>query len=93
MHMKVKELQKALVLMVGEGKEGQLLTAISHWVNKLRTAQEGYRAVLPQDIQTVKRLKELHIVEITREDAAGVTAVLTKEGKELYKDFIAHGYF
>lgn len=91
--MKVKDLKNALALIVGEGREGHLLVSISHWVNRLRTAQEGYRAVLPQDIQTVKRLKELNIVEITGQDTEGVTAVLTREGKELYRDFIAHGYF
>jgi len=92
-HMKVRQLSDALAITHGEGKVNQLLTVISHWTKKLFDSPETeYITSNEKDMKSLYFLRELKIIELA-ENAGQATAKLTKEGKDLYWDFLGKGYY
>lgn len=89
--MKVRELKNFLELKAGEAEAGAALKGFSHWVSAIFQAKE-YVTSNPKDETSLKQLESLGIVELTREKGQ-LVAVLSPSGRELYKDFYAHGYF
>jgi predicted methyltransferase len=85
--MKVRELKNFLELNMPEQQITKALTSFSHWVAAVFQAKE-YVVGNPGDMEMLRKLERLGIVEIKKEKAA-----LTKRGKELYHDFYSHGYY
>ena len=93
MIMKVRQVSDSLALAYGEGKVNPLLTVISHWTKKIFDSPKLELIVSdPKDINSLRQLGGMKIVEIT-EGKNRIKAKLTKEGKDLYWDFMAKGYY
>jgi hypothetical protein len=89
--MKVRELKNFFELQADEAAAGSLLVGISHWV-KAVLEKDGYSTSNPKDVQSLRKLEELKLVEL-REKSGVHTATLTSSGRELYQDFYGHGYY
>lgn len=89
--MKVRELKNFLELQMDEARVGKLLTAYAHWISALFAAKE-YVVGNPKDQATLRKLEELKLV-VLDEEKGQLVARLTPQGRTLYQDFYAHGYF
>lgn len=91
--MKVRQLSDSLELAYGEGRTHNLLTVFSHWMKKLfDSPKTEYATSDANDIAALRKLAKMRIVEVS-ESGGKLTARLTKEGKDLYWDFMAKGYY
>ena len=87
--MKVKDLKERLITLGADRNVTNTLTSISHWTKAIFMASEGKYAAGPEkDVAMLKKLEALGLVEVE-----GGAARLTKDGKELYMDFLGHGYY
>lgn len=89
--MKIRELKNFLELHMDEARAGQMLATFSHWVNAVFQAKE-FEARDPKDIESLRKLAELKVVDI-REEGGRAVASLNTSGRELYQDFYGHGYY
>ncbi len=88
--MKVRDLKNRLELVSDEHKVNRQLGVISHWVSRLKS--KGFSTSDPRDVIALAGLERLGIVKLTMENEKAVPQ-LTEDGENLYKDFMARGYY
>ncbi len=80
-------------MLAGPAQMNKLLTAVSHWIRSIFLSPEGlYIAKRPEDNRMLEQLQGLGLVEL-KEKGDLHSAALTEEGRALYRDFLAHGYY
>lgn len=89
--MKIRNLVSVLELEMKDKEVTRVLTSISHWVSAIFKAKE-YVVGNPKDVAMLRRLETLKLVSLS-EKRGQLSAILTKEGQELYQDFYGHGYY
>lgn len=89
--MKVRDVKNVLLIEMNEARANDTLTKISHWVRQLYATSE-YATDIPQNRKGLELLAMLKIASVARK-GEHMTASLTEEGKDLYNDFLAKGYY
>ncbi|MBI3259227.1 MAG: hypothetical protein HYZ54_07130 [Ignavibacteriae bacterium] len=92
--MKIRDLKNNLEQNLNKVRANKYVNSISHWIKKIFDSEKGqYNTNDFNEINTLENLAGIGIVSLTKSPADEVIAELTPEGKELHKDFIAHGYY
>lgn len=90
--MKVRDL-KEMLEKSGSGNS-RALTSVSHWVKKVFESDKGrYTTMDLIEVGALENLAGLGIVSLEKGDDDNIIAELTKEGKELMRDFTGLGYY
>ena len=88
--MKIRQLKDSLLVAMTESEAERVLTSISHWVRTLKVV--GYPEAKPADIAALERMEKLRIITMERKGSKA-TVSLTKDGIELYQEFLSRGYY
>ena len=78
----------------GSKNANSTLTALSHWVRRIFDSDKGQLETASiEDIETLEKLVNMGIVSLRRGGGDNIIAELTKDGRELYMDFVKLGYY
>lgn len=93
--MDVRQLKTILEERNPGGNANKQLTTISHWVKRIFDSDKGkHEAGDITEVDTLQKLADLGIVQMKKGSEKGlILAELTKEGRELYMDFMKLGYY
>lgn len=91
--MDVRKL-KTTMEQKGNKNASNTLTSVSHWVRKIFDSNKGQLETSSiEDMETLEKLVHLGIVSLKRGSGDMIITELTKEGRELYMDFVKLGYY
>lgn len=93
--MNVRALKNTMEQHAGKSDTNKMLTSVSHWVKRVFDSTKGqYEAGDITEIDTLQKLVDLGVVHMKKGPEKGlIIAELTPAGKELYMDFVKHGYY
>ena len=92
--MDVRTLKNSMEEKAGKTNANSLLTSVSHWMKRIFDSGKGqYETRDFNDVEALEKLVEFGIVTLRRGSGDNIIAELTKDGKELYMDFMKLGYY